>query len=85
MVKANIRLQQSYMLLMNILTFCKTMPESLKFITSAFMRNKLIKNKEFCKLYESLEPLRVYSPERIKELQLTRLKNILLHTFQNVT
>jgi phenylacetate-CoA ligase len=60
------------------------MPESLKYITSTFMRNKLIKNKEFCKLYESLGNREGYSPERIKEFQLTGLKNILLHSYQNV-
>ena len=60
------------------------MPESLKYITSTFMRNKLIKNKEFCKLYESLGNREGYSLERIKEFQLTGLKNILLHSYQNV-
>jgi len=60
------------------------MPESLKYITSSFVRNKLIKNKEFCKYYNLLERREALSPESIKEYQLSQLKSILIHSFQNV-
>lgn len=59
-------------------------PESLKYVTAPFFRNKLIKNKDFCKYYNLLESREVLSSERIKEYQLSQLKHILIHSYQNV-
>lgn len=59
-------------------------PEPLKYVTAPFFRNRLIKNKDFCKYYHLLESREVLSSERIKEYQLSQLKHILIHSYQNV-
>lgn len=60
------------------------MPESLKYITTPVFRNKLLKNKEFCKYFSLLESREALSPLKIKEYQLDQLKHILIHSFQNI-
>jgi phenylacetate-CoA ligase len=60
------------------------MPESLKYIASPFIRNRLIKNKEFLHYYNLLENRELLSPESIKEYQLSQLKSILIHSSKNV-
>lgn len=60
------------------------MPESLKYITAPFFRNKLLKNKEFCKYFSSLESREALTPLKIKEYQFNQLKHILIHSFQNI-
>ncbi len=60
------------------------MPESLKYVTSYFIRNKLLTNKEFRKYYDLLQKRETISPELIKEFQLNELRNILIHSFENV-
>src|SRR5450631_721380 len=60
------------------------MPESLKYVTSYFIRNKLLTNKEFRKYYDILQQRETMSPELIKEFQLNELKKILIHSFENV-
>jgi phenylacetate-CoA ligase len=60
------------------------MPESLKYITSSLFRNKLVWNKEFCKYYDLLVGRESLDPESIKVYQLSQLKQILVHSYQNV-
>lgn len=60
------------------------MPEPLKYISAPLFRNKLIKNKEFRKIYSLLEQREELSLERIKEYQFNQLKSILIHAYQNV-
>jgi phenylacetate-CoA ligase len=60
------------------------MPESLKYITAPLFRNKLIKNKEFCKQYNLLEAREAIPSEKINEYQLIQTKEILIHAYQNV-
>lgn len=60
------------------------MPESLKYITAPFIRNKLLKNKEFRKFYNLLENRELLNTDRIKEYQFNQLKQILTHSYINV-
>jgi phenylacetate-CoA ligase len=65
-------------------TIRDNMPESLKYFAAPLIRNSLIKNKEFLKYYYLLENRELLSPEKIKEYQLTQLKQILTYSYQNV-
>lgn len=60
------------------------LPDSLKLILAPFFRNKLIKNKLFGDLYEILENRSKLDNKQIEEFQFSNLKNILIHSFQNV-
>jgi phenylacetate-CoA ligase len=68
--------------------FLKTLrdkiPEPLKYIVTPFIRNRLIRNKEFCKYYNILENRKAITPEEIKEYQINQLKQILIYSFENV-
>jgi len=59
-------------------------PETLKLITAFFLRNRLIKNKEFLKYYNLLEERESLCPDSIKEYQFNQLKHILIHSYKNV-
>lgn len=61
-----------------------SMPESLKYITWTLIRNKLINNKDFNFYLNLLENRKELSIEKIKEFQLVQLKQILIHSYQNV-
>jgi phenylacetate-CoA ligase len=60
------------------------MPESLKYITARLFRNKLIKNRNFITYYNLLESRENLNSEQIREYQLGQLKQILIHSYQNV-
>ena len=60
------------------------MPESLKYVTAPYIRNKLLTNKEFRKYYDILKKRETMPPDLIKEYQLNELKNILIHSYENV-
>jgi phenylacetate-CoA ligase len=60
------------------------MPESLKSIAAPLIRNQLINNSEFLKYYKLLENRESLSTEIIEEYQLSQLKQILIHSYQNV-
>jgi len=60
------------------------MPESLKCIVAPLIRNKLLKNREFCKYYNILEKREAITPEKNKEYQITQLKQILIYSSENV-
>ena len=60
------------------------MPESLKYVAAPYIRNKLLTNKEFLKYYNILQKRETMSSDLIKEYQLNELRNILMHSFQNV-
>ena len=60
------------------------MPESLKYVTAPYIRNKLLTNKEFRKYYDILQERETMSRELIKEYQFNELRNILMHSYKNV-
>ncbi|HZY26393.1 MAG TPA: hypothetical protein VFE71_11235, partial [Bacteroidales bacterium] len=60
------------------------MPESLKYVTAHFIRNKLITNEEFRKYYDILQKRETMSLDLIREYQLNELRNILIHSYENV-
>jgi phenylacetate-CoA ligase len=60
------------------------MPESLKYVTGNFLRNKLLQNDIFRNYYGLLQQRETMSPESIKEYQLNELRAILIHSFENV-
>jgi phenylacetate-CoA ligase len=60
------------------------MPEPLKYVTAPFIRNKLIKNRDFIKYYSLLEEREKLSTEQINEYQLNQLRQILIYSFKNV-
>jgi phenylacetate-CoA ligase len=60
------------------------MPESLKYLTGPLIRKTLIKNKDFYRLYSLLENREKLTTEVIREYQLTKLKQILIHSYRNV-
>jgi phenylacetate-CoA ligase len=60
------------------------MPESLKYIAAPLIRSRLVKNKDFLKYYSLLENRELFSPEKIREYQLTQLIQILIHAYKNV-
>lgn len=60
------------------------MPEYLKYWTASLFRNRLIKNKNFCRYYDLLERREKMSSEEIKEFQWNQLRNILVHAYENV-
>jgi phenylacetate-CoA ligase len=68
--------------------FLKTLrdkiPEPLKYIAGPIFRNKLIKNKEFSKYYTLLENRELIHPDKIIENQFSQLKQVLIHSYQNV-
>jgi phenylacetate-CoA ligase len=61
------------------------MPESLKHLSATYFRNKLIKNSEFCHYYSLLQKREDTNPEKIKDYQLNKLRNILIYSYKNVT
>ena len=60
------------------------MPESLKYVTAHYIRNKLITNEEFRKYYDILQKRETMSLDLIREYQLNELRNILIHSYVNV-
>jgi phenylacetate-CoA ligase len=60
------------------------MPESLKSVVAPYLRNKLIRNKEFLKYYEMLQKRESMSFDEINEYQFNELRNILMYSYENV-
>src|SRR5664279_751300 len=60
------------------------MPESLKYVTAHYLRNKLITNEEFRKYYYILQKRETMSLDLIREYQLNELRNILIYSYENV-
>ena len=60
------------------------MPESLKYVTAHYLRNKLITNEEFRKYYDILQKRETMSLDLIREYQLNELRNILIYSYENV-
>lgn len=60
------------------------MPESLKYVTAHYIRNKLITNEEFRKYYDILQKRETMSLDLIREYQLNELRNILIYSYENV-
>lgn len=60
------------------------MPEPLKYLTASLFRNRLIKNKEYCRYSELLSDREKLSEEAIKEFQFNELKNILKYSYKFV-
>lgn len=59
-------------------------PESIKYITAPLIRNKLLKNKYFREYFNLLEIRENLDSGKIKEFQLTQLKEILIYSYHNV-
>jgi phenylacetate-CoA ligase len=60
------------------------MPEALKDILSGYIRNRLIKNRNFIDTYARLIERETLFPEVIKQNQFIKLKNILIYAYNNV-
>lgn len=60
------------------------MPEMLKYITAPIFRNKLIKNKEYCRYIKLNSERENLSEEAIKDYQFKELKNVLIYSYNFV-
>jgi phenylacetate-CoA ligase len=59
-------------------------PDSLKLMFSSIFRNKLVQNRLFINSYETLMKRESLTETKIKQIQLFKLKEILIYSFQNV-
>lgn len=59
-------------------------PESLKYVAGNLFRNKLINNKDFLNYSRLLEDRELLTASEIQEYQLSRLKEILIHSYTNI-
>lgn len=60
------------------------LPEPLKYITAPLFRRKLTNNKAFRECYSLLERRNILNTDELSEYQLKKLKEILIHSFENV-
>lgn len=60
------------------------LPEPLNYAVAPLFRNKLIHNKEFINFFKLLEDRENLDPEKIKEYQFNKLREILIYSFINV-
>jgi len=69
----------------DILKFVRdNMPESMKDLFSGYIRNQLIKNRNFLDTYQQLMERENLDPEAIHHNQFLKLKNTLIHAYDHV-
>ena len=60
-------------------------PKGIKYAFSPIFISLMVKNKEFIKTWNDLDYFEGLSVERQKEVQLNRLKEILIYAYENVS
>jgi len=60
------------------------LPEPVKYLTAPVFRNKLIKNKEYLRYKNLLSERESLGNEVVEQYQLSELKRILIHSYENV-
>ncbi len=60
------------------------LPKSIKYIFSKFFINAMIKHPEFKKTWKELDEFEKLSNEEQKQIQLKKLKEILIYSYENV-